>query len=84
MAELSVTLGSELPPLMVMTAEPSEPTLYDVGEGVMDTIDVLVGLDHVGVERVEGDGGRGGACAAASRRGARGCSRFPTPHFPRS
>ena len=38
MADVNVTMGSALPgPLMVITADPWRPTLYDVGDGVIDT-----------------------------------------------
>ena len=43
MAELRVTVGRALLPLMVTTVEPFVPTLYDDGDGVIDTTMYLSG-----------------------------------------
>ena len=58
MGELSVTVGSDESPLMVMTVGPRSHAVARRRGGQAHD-DVLVGLDDVGVERAERDGGRG-------------------------
>ena len=47
MADVSVTVGCVVLPLISTTAEPGDPTLYDAGDGARDTTMYLFGLDDV-------------------------------------
>ena len=69
MADVSVAVGVALLPLIWITADPGEPTLYDAGEGARDTTMYLFGAMTLSVSVFDGDAGRRRARRRASRSG---------------